>query len=145
MKKIFFYNLSTFVVHLYNLWLKQFIQKISYYINPQFFNDASNTGCPKKHGNSVTNSISSLLWFSIVIPNSKSHNIIMSASVYLMKRGKDCKDVFIMSPQDEHVKTDKFTLFVYCNFLVKNRMQSKHKQTKSEHSRRNSYRLQLSQ
>ena len=37
-----------------------------------------------------------------------------------MKRVKDCKDVSIMSPQDEHwtVKTDKFTLFVYCNFLV---------------------------
>ena len=26
------------------------------------------TGCPKKHGNSVTNSISSLLLISIVIP-----------------------------------------------------------------------------
>ena len=33
------------------------------------------TGCPKKHGNSVTNWISSLLWISIVIPNFKSHNI----------------------------------------------------------------------
>ena len=86
------------------------------------------TGCPKKHGNSVTNSISSLLWISIVIPNFKSNNIIMSARVYFMKRLKDCKDVYIMSPQDEH----------------KNRMQSKHKQTKCEHSRRNSYRLQLS-
>ena len=33
------------------------------------------TGCPKKHGNSVTNSISSLqiiLWFSIVIPTEKA-------------------------------------------------------------------------
>ena len=59
------------------------------------------TGCPKKHGNSVTNSISSLLWISIVIPNFKSHNIIMSARVYLMKRVNDCKDVSIMSPQDE--------------------------------------------
>ena len=35
-----------------------------------------------------------------------------------MKRVKDCKDVSIMSPQDEHVKTDKFTLFVYCTFLA---------------------------
>ena len=60
-----------------------------------------NTGCPKKHGNSVTNSISSLLWIGIVIPNFKSHNIIMSARVYFMKRVKDCKDVSIMSPQDE--------------------------------------------
>ena len=42
----------------------------------------------------------------------------MSARVYFKKRVKYCKDVFIMSPQDEHVKTDKFTLFVYCNFLV---------------------------
>jgi len=50
----------------------------------------------------------------------KSHNIIMSAWVYFMKRVKDCKDVVIMSRQDEHwtVKTDKFTLFVYCNFFV---------------------------
>ena len=59
-----------------------------------------------------------------------------------MKRVKDCKDVSIMSPQDEQWSTDKFTLFVYCNFLdfIKyNRMQSKRKQTKYEHSRRKSY------
>ena len=31
----------------------------------------------QKHLNSVKNSISSLLWISIVIPNFKSHNIIM--------------------------------------------------------------------
>ena len=79
----------------------------------QFFS----TGCPKKHGNSVTNWKSSLLWISIVIPNFKSHNIIMSARGYFMKRVKDCKDVSIMSPQGT-MKTDKFTLFVYCNFLV---------------------------
>ena len=33
------------------------------------------SGCPKKHGNSVTNSISSfqiILWFSIVIPTEKA-------------------------------------------------------------------------
>ena len=35
------------------------------------------------------------------IPNFKSHNIIMSARVYFMKRVKDCKDVSIMSPQGE--------------------------------------------
>ena len=68
------------------------------------------TGCPIKHGNSVTNSISSLLWISIVIPNSKSHNIIMSARVYFMITVNGCKDVFIC--------LRKFTLFVYCNFLV---------------------------
>ena len=60
-----------------------------------------NTGCPKKHGNSVTICISSLLWISIVIPNFKSHNIIMSARVYLMKTVNGCKDVSIMTPKDE--------------------------------------------
>ena len=59
------------------------------------------TGCPNKHGNSVTNSISSLLWISIVIPDFKIHNIIMSARVYLMKTVNGCKDVSKMSPQDE--------------------------------------------
>ena len=59
------------------------------------------TWCPKKHGNSVTNWISSLLGISIVKPNFKSHNIIMTARVYFMKRVKHCKGVSIMSPQDE--------------------------------------------
>ena len=59
------------------------------------------TGCPKKHGNSVTNSISSLLWVRIVLPNLKSHNIIMSARIYFLKTVKDCEDVSILSPQDE--------------------------------------------
>ena len=49
----------------------------------------------------MTNSILSLLLISIEIPNFKSHNIIMSARVYFMKRVKDYKDVSIMSPQDE--------------------------------------------
>ena len=35
----------------------------------------------------------------IVIPNFKSHDIIISARVYFMKRVKDCKDVSIMSPK----------------------------------------------
>ena len=77
------------------------------------------TGCPKKHGNSVTNSLSSLLWISIVIPNFKSHNIITSARVYFMKRVKDCKDVSKMSPQDEQWKRTVYSVcIVYCNFLV---------------------------
>ena len=59
------------------------------------------TWCPKKHGNSVTNWISSLLGISIVKPNFKSHNIIMSPRFNLMKMVKDCKDVFVMSLQDE--------------------------------------------
>ena len=77
-----------------------------------------NTGCPKKHENSVTNLISSLLWISIVIPNFNSHNIIISARIYFMKRVKGCKYVPIMCPWPWTVKTDKFTLFVYFNFLV---------------------------
>jgi len=58
-------------------------------------------GVPKKHGNSVTNCISYWLGISNVIPNFKSNNIIMSARVYFMKRVKDCKDMSIISPQDE--------------------------------------------
>ena len=38
----------------------------------------------------------------------------MSARVYFMKRVKDCKDASIRWT----VKTDKFTLFVYRNFLI---------------------------
>jgi len=34
-------------------------------------------------------------------PNFNSHNNIMSARIYFMKRVKDCKDVSIMSLQDE--------------------------------------------
>ena len=40
----------------------------------------------------------------------------MSARIYFMKTVNGCKDVSVMSLQT--VKTDKFTLFVYCNFLV---------------------------
>ena len=75
------------------------------------------TGCPNKHGNSVTNSRSSLLWISIVRPDFKSPNIIMSARVYFIKMIKDFKYVSHVSARWT-VKTDKFTLFVYCNFLV---------------------------
>ena len=39
----------------------------------------------------------------------------MSARIYFIKRVKDIKRVSIMSPQ---VMTVKFTLFVYCSFLV---------------------------
>ena len=79
-----------------------------------FQGSLASTGCPKKHGNLVTNSISSLLWISIVIPNFKSHNIIMSARVYFMKRVKGYKDVSIMAPQDEQV----YSVFLCCSFLV---------------------------
>ena len=68
------------------------------------------TGCSNKDWNSVTNSKSSLLWINIVIPDFKSHNIIKSARVYFMKT--------VNVSARWTVKTDKFTLFVYCNFLL---------------------------
>ena len=74
-------------------------------------------GCPKKHGNSVTNLISSLLWISIVIPNFKTHNIIMSARIYFMKRVKNCKIVSIMSPQDKQWRRTSLLGLYSSNFL----------------------------
>ena len=55
----------------------------------------------------------------IVIPNFKSHNIIMSARVYCMKTVNCCKDVSIMSLQDEQRRRTSLLclLLVYCNFL----------------------------
>ena len=55
-----------------------------------------------------------------------------------------CKDVSIMSPQDDGQVYSVCILQFSC-FTKYNRIQSKHKQTKYEHSRRNSYRLNLSQ
>ena len=49
----------------------------------------------------MTNSISSLLGINIVIPDFKRHNIIMSVRIYFMKTVNGCKDVPIMSSQDE--------------------------------------------
>ena len=83
-----------------------------------FWMDKIDTGCPKKHGNSVTNSISSLSWISIVIPNFKIHNIIMSARVYFMKRVKDCKYVSIMSPQDEQWRRTSLLCLHTAIFLI---------------------------
>ena len=93
-------------------------------------------GVPKKHGNSVTNSISSLLLISIVIPNFKSHNIIMSARVILKCLRK-------MNSEDGQVYS--VCILQFSCFTKYNHMQLKHKQTKCEQSRQNSYRLQLSQ
>ena len=71
----------------------------------------------------------------------------MSVSVYFMKRVKDCKDVFSrprkMNSEDGQVYS--VCILQFSCFTKYNRMQSKYKQTKCEHSRRNSYRLQLSQ
>ena len=50
----------------------------------------------------MQNSISSYVMNKhIVVPNFKSHNIIMSARVYFMKTVNGCKDLIIMSPHDE--------------------------------------------
>ena len=108
------------------------------------------TRCFKKHGNSVTNSISSLLWINIVIPDFKSLNIIMPARVYFIKSSKDCEDVSSlrqMNCEDEQVYCVcilQFCILQFSYFAKHNRMQSKHKQTKCEHSRRNPCVLQLS-
>jgi len=71
----------------------------------------------------------------------------MSARVYFMKRVKDCKDVSIMSPQDEQWDGQVYYVCIlqFSCFTKYNRMQSKHKQKNCEHSRRNSNGLQLSQ
>jgi len=42
----------------------------------------------------------------------------MSDKVYLMKRVKDCKDVSIMSPQDEQWRRTSSLWFEHGNFLV---------------------------
>ena len=76
-------------------------------------------GVPKKHGNSVANSISSLLWISIVIPNFNSHNIIIiSARIYFMKRVKDCKDVSIILRKIYSEDGQVYSVCIYSNFLV---------------------------
>ena len=71
----------------------------------------------------------------------------MSARVYFMKRVKDCKGVSIMSPKmnSEYGQVYSVCILQSSCFTKYKRMQSKHKQTKCEHSRRNSYKLQLSQ
>ena len=101
----------------WNLLIKK-INNLSFICNRMYFKKVLCRVSQKKHGNSVTNSISSLLWISIVIPNFKSHNIIMSAKVYFMKRSKDCKEMSYNVSARWTVKTDKFTLFVQWNFLV---------------------------
>ena len=71
----------------------------------------------------------------------------MSARVYYMKTVNGCKDVFIMSLQDEQRRrTSLLCLYIviFC-FTKYNPMQSKHKQTNCKHNRQKSYELQLSQ
>ena len=57
---------------------------------------------------------------------------------------KDCKELSIMSPQEDGQVYSVCRLQFSC-FTKYNRMQSEHKQTNCEHSRRKSYGLQLSQ
>ena len=78
----------------------------------------------------MTNSKSSLLWISMYYLTSKAIILIILICLLefiLWKRLMNewmnewmngCKDVSIMSLHGWTVKTDKFTLFVYCNFLV---------------------------
>ena len=95
-----------------------------------------------------TNSRSSLLRFSIVIPDLESNSIIMSARVYFMKKVNGCKDVSVMSLQDEQWKRASLLYMSTYNVLVllgTTVMKSKNKQTNFKHSGRISYGLQLSQ
>ena len=61
----------------------------------------------------------------------------MSARVYYMKTVNGFKDVSIMSPQDEQWRRTSLRCLYTAIFLFfkVQRMQSKHQQTKSEHSR----------
>ena len=61
----------------------------------------------------------------------------MSAIVYFMKTVNGCKDVSIMSPQEDGQVYSVCILQFSC-FTKYNRMQSKHKQTNCEHSKRKS-------
>ena len=85
----------------------------------------------QKNGNSVTNSKSSLLWISIVIPNFKTHNIIRSARVYFMNTVNGCKDVSIMYPQDNQWRHCLYTAIFLFYQVQPNAVKTK--QTKCEH------------
>ena len=71
----------------------------------------------------------------------------MSVRVYFMKMVNGCKDVSIMSPKmnSEDGQVYSVCILQFSCFTKYNHMQLKHKQTKCEQSRQNSYRLQLSQ
>ena len=64
---------------------------------------AISTGCPNKHGNSVT--IRYRLCYELALQYLISKAIILlSARFYLMKTVNCCKDASIMSPQDEQLR-----------------------------------------
>jgi len=66
----------------------------------------TDTGCPKKTWEFSDELDIVFVMNYIVIPDFTSHNSIMSARVYFIKKVKVCKDVSIniMSPQDEHCR-----------------------------------------
>jgi len=59
----------------------------------------------------------------------------MSARVYLMKIVNGSKDVSIISPQDKQWRRTSLLCILQFSCFKYNRMQSKHKQTKCEHTR----------
>ena len=71
----------------------------------------------------------------------------MSARVYFMITVNGCKDVSkcLRKINNEDGQVYSVSILQFSCFAKYNRMQSKHKQTKCKHSRRNSYRLQLFQ
>ena len=81
----------------------------------QFF---CNTGCPNKHWNLVTNSRYSLLWIRIVIPKAIILLCLLYIEFFFMKTVNGCKDVSIMSPQDEQWRRTSLLCLYNCNFLV---------------------------
>ena len=71
-----------------------------------------------------------------LIPNFKSLNIIMSARIYFMKRVIDWKDVLLPQDNSEDRQVYSVCILQFSCFTKYIRMQSKHKQTNCEHSRR---------
>ena len=59
----------------------------------------------------------------------------MPAGVCFMKTANGCKDVSIMSPQDEQY----VFILSFSRFTEYNRIQTKHKQINCKHSRRKPY------
>ena len=84
----------------------------------------------------MTNSISSMLWISIVIPDFKRHNKdIMAARVYFMKMMNGCKDgsQCLRKLNNEDGQGYPVCILQFSCFTKYNRMQSKHKQTNCKH------------
>ena len=92
------------------------------------------TGCPKKHGNSVTNSISSfqiILWFSIVIPTEKAV-ICKSFDCYfhILFVYYDCTRLYAVYKQIKLVRLHCSS----CKDVIDTSLQSFHKINSSRHN-----------